>query len=880
MSTMSQLAVALAGRYDIEREVGQGGMATVYLARDIRHERNVALKVLSPELGAVLGAERFLSEIRVTANLQHPNLLPLFDSGEANGLLFYVMPYVEGETLRARLDREKQLPIDEAIRLTTAIASALDYAHRHGVIHRDLKPENILLHEGQPLVADFGIALAVSNAGGQRVTQTGLSLGTPQYMSPEQATGDRSIDGRTDIYSLGAITYEMLAGEAPHLGNSAQAIIAKLMTEDPRPLTVLRRAVPAHVDAAVRCALEKLPADRFASGKEFADALGGRGGTPSSVRYALAAGTTASRLRRAAPWIVAGIAVASASMAWMHAGSAMLPHPVHFKLAIPAANRISDDTESPVAISHDGQTIAYIGRGSQRRVIFLRPMGALETQELPNSALANSLTFSRDDRSIAVLGEGGKLRSLGVPGGLATFLADPNGSGGMSWGVHGEFVYSNRTAIYRVDGIGHAPVLLDSIDSAHGEFYFRNPFILADGKSVLFTVRVAGTSGGSTSPLVTKVAVMSLAGGKRDVLNIAGSNVVGFVDGWLLLGYADGMIRATRFNPGTRKVSGETILVLDGIQTRPPTEGVSASLSDDGTLAYVAGGSDAFLTFLDSRGAVTGSAALAGGYQAPEWSPDGSRVVVSNGLKLWIYDVNSKVFSKLTTSTDAIRPTWTPDGKRIAYISANSDIWWIPADGSGTAERLIAMPGERLREVTFSPDGKFAVVRSDARPSRPTSRDIWMIPLSGNRTPVPIVQGPASELLPAVSPDSKWVAYQSDETGRYEIYVRPLSKEGGRVPISTGGGTEARWSPDGHRIIYRDSHSFQSVTLAPGSAGLAVVKRDSMFADPYERYDISRHDYDIAKDGRFVVVRDAGEGADIIVITNWLTEVRAKLRGR
>src|ERR1044071_3921613 len=237
MDALAQLKDSLADRYDIEREIGAGGMATVYLAQDLRHHRHVALKLLNPELGAVLGEERFLSEIRVTANLQHPNLLPLFDSGAADGLLYYVMPFVDGETLRARLDREHQLPVDEALRIAVAVANALDYAHQHGVIHRDLKPENILLQHGQPVVADFGIALAVSNAGGARVTQTGLSLGTPQYMSPEQATGDRAIDGRTDIYSLGAVLYEMLAGEPPHLGTTAQAIIAKLMTEEVRPLT-------------------------------------------------------------------------------------------------------------------------------------------------------------------------------------------------------------------------------------------------------------------------------------------------------------------------------------------------------------------------------------------------------------------------------------------------------------------------------------------------------------------------------------------------------------------------------------------------------------------------------------------------------------------
>src|SRR3954463_12382438 len=276
MHTTDQLNSALTGRYTIERELGEGGMATVYLAHDVKHKRKVALKVLKPELGAVLGVERFLSEIQVTANLQHPNLLPLFDSGEADGLLFYVMPFVEGETLRHRIEREKQLPVDEAVRIASAIAGALGYAHRHGVIHRDLKPENILMHEGELLIADFGIALAVSKAGGARITQTGLSLGTPQYMSPEQATGDRAVDARTDVYSLGAVAYEMLTGEAPHSGNTAQAIIAKVLTDKPRSIRLSRDTVPPHVERAVECALAKLPADRFPSARDFADAIVGK----------------------------------------------------------------------------------------------------------------------------------------------------------------------------------------------------------------------------------------------------------------------------------------------------------------------------------------------------------------------------------------------------------------------------------------------------------------------------------------------------------------------------------------------------------------------------------------------------------------------------
>jgi serine/threonine-protein kinase len=222
MLDTGRLRTVLGDRYQIEKHIGQGGMATVYLARDLKHHRKVALKVLRPELAAVIGADRFLKEIELTANLQHPNILPLYDSGQAEQFLYYVMPFVEGESLRARLNREKQLSVEDTVSIAKAVAAALHYAHRHDVIHRDVKPENILLHEGQALVADFGIALAVSQAGGERMTETGLSLGTPQYMSPEQATGDRTIDARSDIYSLGAVTYEMLTGDPPHTGNTVK----------------------------------------------------------------------------------------------------------------------------------------------------------------------------------------------------------------------------------------------------------------------------------------------------------------------------------------------------------------------------------------------------------------------------------------------------------------------------------------------------------------------------------------------------------------------------------------------------------------------------------------------------------------------------------
>ncbi len=346
---MHQLSAALADRYRIERELGQGGMATVYLAQDLKHDRHVALKVLRPELAAVIGADRFLAEIKTTANLQHPHILPLFDSGVVDGTVFYVMPFVEGETLRDLIAREKQLAVPEAVRIATEVASALDYAHRKGVIHRDIKPENILLHDGRALVADFGIALTATSAD-SRMTETGMSLGTPHYMSPEQAMGERNLDARTDVYALGCVLYEMLTGEPPFTGPTAQAIVAKVITAEPVPASTYRKTVPSHVEQAVTMALAKLPADRFSSCGAFGAALAsgpqtvaqtsGAGGrtTPSSSRPARRLASVAALLAVAAI-VVAGITFARRSEAVDAA-----PPPSEQSLAVLPFTSVGGDT--------------------------------------------------------------------------------------------------------------------------------------------------------------------------------------------------------------------------------------------------------------------------------------------------------------------------------------------------------------------------------------------------------------------------------------------------------------------------------------------------------------------------------------------------------
>lgn len=365
MNVLEQLTASLVERYTILREIGSGGMATVYLAEDLKHQRQVAVKVLRPQLAAMLGPARFLGEINLTARLQHPNLLALFDSGETDGLLFYVMPYIEGESLRARLDRETLLPIDDAVSIAKSLALALDYAHRHGVVHRDIKPENVLLHGGQPILADFGIALAISEAGGQRLTQTGMSIGAPQYMSPEQATGGSAIDARSDIYSLAAVAYEMLTGEPPHVGRTAQQVIARLLTENPRPVRTQRPNVSAQVDAVVARGLEKLPADRWASAADFAAALA----VPSNRRRFPSLWPALSPRRWRLVRGVVGLLIVLGAAGWLARHSLFGAPRLDSLAVLPFQNLSGDSTQDYFVDGMQEAVVGQLGRLSGLSVI-------------------------------------------------------------------------------------------------------------------------------------------------------------------------------------------------------------------------------------------------------------------------------------------------------------------------------------------------------------------------------------------------------------------------------------------------------------------------------------------------------------------------------
>src|SRR5437868_7552355 len=870
-----QLLHALADRYAIEREIGAGGMATVYLARDLKHDRRVALKVLDPELAAVMGVERFLSEIRVTAHLQHPNLLPLFDSGEtASGSLFYVMPYVEGETLRQRLDREKQLPVDEAVRITTAIASALDYAHRHHVIHRDLKPENVLFQEGQPLVADFGIALAVSQAGGHRITQTGLSLGTPAYMSPEQATGDRAIDGRTDIYSLGAILYEMLTGEPPHTGTTAQAIIARVLTEKPRAVRTVRPAVPLHVESAVEVALEKLPADRWETAGAFCDALTGK--TTTGLPSDISAGRSRTR-ELLAPTSLAlatfGLVAATfAVLEWRAARRAEDATIIRFEVPLTGGDR-SALSPAP-AISPDGNTIAYYGHlPNGQPTVFLRALGELSPRPLSGTESAVQASFSPDGQSLAFFSLG-MLRKLHIATGSIRTLAAINLPEGVDWGRDDKIVVAVDNRLVTVPASGGPARPLTQLDTANGEQSQRGPHILADDESVIFY-----SWRGSIE--ASRIGVASLLTGATRYLDIAGAPV-GVVAGLLVYSVPSEALFAVPFDVRHARVTGTPIRLSDSVPVVGNGLG-RAAVSRSGSLLYASGSALGELVLVDPQGKGETVIGAPKAYSFPRFSPDGKRIAVSIGstgsIDVWIYDIASKTPTRLTNQGSRNdRAEWTSDGKRVLYSSVGrrnlTALWMQNADLSGEPELLEGRRSEQLLEGIISPDGKTLVFRST---SVDHPHDIWYRQLIGDTARKTFVSAPSSEYAPRLSPNGKWLAYGSNQDGSSQVYVQPFPPTGARYQLTDAGGTTPVWSPDGRRIYYVNGDKIFAATVQT-TPEFAVLSRELvLLAQGYNLSSPVHAPYDVAHDGKHLLLLRPTRGNNaLVVVHNWKTELQRR----
>ena len=909
-SQIDRLNTALAGRYRIERELGEGGMATVYLCDDVKHDRKVALKLLKPELAAVLGAERFVQEIKTTAALQHPHILPLFDSGAADGFLFYVMPYIKGETLRDKLNRETQLGVEEAVRIAREVADALDYAHRNSVIHRDIKPENILMNDGRPMVADFGIALAVSAAAGGRMTETGLSLGTPHYMSPEQATAEKEITARSDVYSVGSVLYEMLTGHPPFTGAVAQQIIMKIITEPAEAVTKHRKSVPLHVADALAKSLEKLPADRFESAKAFADALGNplyRSGAvqASAMHTGGGAGSAGSS------WRLKSVALISSALAAVLLGTTLWGwlKPAAAPVVIRSRMILWENPQIPInrvarglAISPDGGTVVFIDGDGTGRQLYVKERDRLEVTALAGTAgVIGAPTFSPDGAWIAFVTGDGKVQKVPRLGGSAIAIADSADTSGpaLAWLEDGTILFVDMHADVKAVG-QDGGIARHVLTNTPGDSANRNMRYLASVPGAKAALVVACNAANSCATPELRVLDLRSDQPKVTVLTTA-LNAWSLPGGIVAFVRKDGGVFAAPFDNKTLTFTQPPTPMMSGVRTS--VNAADMAVSANGTALYVAGTSSSgsmmvepvwvtragAVTPMDSAWTMNISQSLNG--NAIALSPDGQRLALtvartgSGQNDIWIKQLDRKLgtLTKLTFEGNNINPVWTPNGQRVLYAGGTTLLRSRRADGTGAVDTL-SMSKRGFFAVALTPDSNTFLLRLSS------PLDI-VLAHRGDTATVPVIASPVfAETSPALSPDGRWLAYSSDESGRIEVYVRPYPNvDAGRWQVSQAGGHSPRWSHTGRELFYENgAKALVAAAVVPGvtfTLGAQVTLfTTSVFAgavgiDNYLYYDVA------PDDKRFVFFRKLTENGDVKVdplvqVVNWGVEVRAKLKGK
>jgi serine/threonine-protein kinase len=874
MPDTARLTAALADRYRIQRELGAGGMATVFLAEDIKHHRQVAVKVLRPELAAVIGAERFLKEIETTASLQHPHILPLFDSGTIDGTVFYVMPYVEGESLRERITREKQLPVADAVRITREVAAALDYAHRKGIVHRDIKPENILLHDGQALVADFGIALAASRTGGTRMTETGMSLGTPHYMSPEQAMGERALDARSDVYALGCVLYEMLTGEPPFTGPTAQAIVARVMTDQPRPISQSRPTIPAHVEAAVATALQKLPADRFATAAEFSAALESAGYTGSAARGEAPPSVAPSSSRIAWGIAAAALVLAVTALAW----AAGRPRPPEAPV-VRSVIRLPDHaflSYNYIAVSRDGTRLVVMAsdRGTNR--LLARRLDGDTFTPVAGSEDGNMAFLSPDGRWVAFRAAGQQRKAL-LDGGAAAPIGP--GSWPGDWTTDGVIYFPQEynTGLFRISDVGGIPEPLSTLDTSRQELGHWHPQLLPGGRYLLFTAF-------STPIERARIEALDLRTGARSVL-LEGAVFGRYVPTGHLLFVRGTTVFAVPMSLSPPATSGTPVPVIEDV-SHEPVEGRSAfAVADNGTLVYLRAShydAPSQLMWLDRAGRASPVPGAPPAASQPELSPDGRRIAYAlndNGWDVWVLDLGRGSRTRITAGGGAdFSPFWTPDGVRVVFVSERPvfDIWHRVADASAPAAPLVLSPADKYASSVID-DGQ-AVLYAEVSASRSA---ILKRGVGPDAKPDTILAGPADYRMPVLSPDGRWLAYTGNESGRFEVYIVPYPDvTSRRLQVSTEGGMEPRWTRGGREIVFRSGTTITAVAFDPAAGQLGTTtplfQHNRVPSVATEQV----WSYAVTPDGeRFLMaVRPPGsEARELVVVTNWFKELRERM---
>ena len=876
-----RVAAALSDHYAIERELGRGGMATVYLAEDRKHRRKVAVKVLHPELAAVVGADRFLREIEIAAKLSNPHIVPLHDSGQADGLLYYVMPLVSGETLRSRLTRERQLPVEMALKITREVASALAYAHGVGVIHRDIKPENIMLSGDEAVVTDFGIARAVTSAGDDRLTETGMSLGTPNYISPEQASGDPNVDHRSDLYSLACVTFEMLAGEPPFSGPTVQAIVAKVLTETPPELGRLRDSVSPELARVIAKALSKTPADRHASAAAFSDALTRAGqhsrddATAGAPVFGAAAATSTRSSSRVAYALAAAAAVAAAA-GWYQATRPSPVSLIEFTITLDSLQGLSRGFP-PLAVSPDGESVVYSASAGVRQHLMIRRLGQRRAEVIAGTEGAHTPFFSPDGQWLGFVGERA-IYKLPLSGGAPVKITEaPFVSLGADWGPDDAIVFGGVGAgLYLAPAGGGVATALTAPDGARGETAHGLPHFTPNGKHVIFTITT------SEGP---RAASLSLKTNKWATLKIGAASGARYLPGGVLLYALSNHLMAIPLDEGSMNVSGSPITIVDSVFSATAGTFLDFSYfatSSAGTLVVVPGGAAAdnnMLVWSDRLGALTPANPVKGSHYFPHLSPDGRFVAVQEGADLWTYDMPRGTRARVTNGggTD---PVWRPDGIGFAYAagSGTADLYYVAADANAPPTLLYGADNPVFPH-SWSPDGK-VIAFYEVSPR--TARDIWMLTRDGNTwTAKPFLVTPSNERSPSFSPDGRWLAYVSDESGKDEVYVRAYPGPGSKYSVSPAGGREPVWSRDGRELFYRHADQVMAVSITQGQA-LTIGAQRVLFGARTDIYfaPSGSQSFDVGRDGRFILTqadRSAVPRA-LNVSVNWWADVRAKVR--
>lgn len=858
-------------------------MGEVYRARDTRLDRQVAVKVLASHLSSNPDLRmRFDREARAISKLSHPYICTLYDVGQQDGIDYLVMEYLEGETLADRLG-QGPLPLNQVIRFGSEIAEALDKAHRQGIVHRDLKPGNIMITDSGVKVLDFGLAkyttpeavlgTQASALATERkpVTAEGTILGTIPYMAPEQLEG-KEADARTDIFALGAVLYEMATGKRAFEGQNKASLIASIMRGEPAPITAVQPMSPPALDRVVRTCLEKDPAQRWQSAHDIACQLRWVAEAPSEPLGAI----SQRRSRTILSWASLSLAVVAALGFAFLAGKTRRASVAMIQAAIlPPQDSTFHFDIGPVALSPDGSQLAFVATGAEGRdFVWVRPIRDVSAHALSGTEGASFPFWSPDGRSIGFFADG-KLKRIDASGGPALTLCNAPASRGGTWGRNGVILFAPtpRDPIHRISSSGGKAVAVTKIDASETELGHRWPVFLPDGKHFLYLSwtgfwRLNEERGG--------IYLGAVDSPKRKLLVSAASNAAYAPPGYILfLRGAD--LMAQSFNLKRYELSGEPSLIAEQVQYYSDRGLVVFSVSGNGLLAYQAGSSTAKtqLTWLDRTGKQIEVLTSQGSYFSPRISHDGQRVAAESrdaqqNPDVWIYDLSRRVGARFTFNPGLeSSPVWSPDDSRIVFLSSRTtpgDLY--EKDTTGGKERVVFSADNRKEPTDWSPDGRFIVFQHQAKAGA-KKMDLWIYSLD-ERKAVPLLGSEFNEVDGRFSPDGKWIAYVSDESKRYEVYVQPFPSSGSKWQISVTGGFQPRWSGDGKELFYLSLDRRMMSVEVQTSPSFQAGNPKPLFEVRIPN--ISFGQYDVSSDGeRFLMNLPAGDQqmTPITLVTNW-----------